>query len=82
VQAAGGCEGIGKHLVLRLLAGRRRRIGEDHTRMVCQLYVLLLELLPGGAKKDLSAAQARKLLSGVRPKTWPGRHASVSRWSS
>jgi transposase len=54
--------------VLRLLADRRRRIGADHTRMVCQLHVLLLELLPGGAKKDLSAAQARKLLAGVRPK--------------
>ena len=42
-------------------------IGEDHTRMVCQLHVLLLELIPGGAKKDLSAAQARKLLATVRP---------------
>ena len=54
--------------VLRLLADRRRRIGEDHTRMVCQLHQLLLELLPGGAKKALSAAQARRLLAGVRPK--------------
>ena len=54
--------------VLRLLADRRRRIGVDHTRMVCQLHQLLLELLPGGAKKDLSAAQARRLLAGVRPK--------------
>jgi hypothetical protein len=54
--------------VLRLLVDRRRRIGEDHTRMVCQLHVLLLELIPGGAKKDLSAAQARQLLATVRPK--------------
>ncbi len=41
--------------------------------MVCQLHVLLLELLPGGAKKDLSAAQARKLLAGVRPKDVAGK---------
>lgn len=34
--------------VLRLLADQRRRIGEDHTRMVCQLHQLLLALLPGG----------------------------------
>jgi transposase len=53
--------------VLRLLADRRRRIGEDHTRMVCQLHRVLLELLPGGAKRDLSAAQARRLLAAVRP---------------
>ena len=59
--------------VLRLLVDRRRRIGEDHTRMVCQLHVLLLELLPGGAKKDLSAAQARKLLAAIRPKDVAGK---------
>jgi transposase len=42
--------------VLPILAGRRRPLGEDHTRMVSQLHRLLPELLPGGAKKDLSAA--------------------------
>jgi transposase len=59
--------------VLRLLVDRRRRIGEDHTRLVCQLHVLLLELIPGGAKKDLSAAQARTLLATVRPKDVAGK---------
>ncbi len=59
--------------VLRLLVDRRRRIGEDHTRMICQLHVLLLELIPGGAKRDLSAAQARALLAGVRPKDVAGK---------
>ena len=54
--------------VLRLLVDRRRRIGADHTRMISQLHQLLLELLPGGAKRDLSAAQARVLLASVRPK--------------
>jgi transposase len=59
--------------VLRLLVDRRRRIGADHTRMVCQLHALLLELIPGGAKKDLRAAQARKLLAGVRPRDVVGK---------
>jgi transposase len=59
--------------VLRLLADRRRRIGEDHTRMVCQLHRILLELLPGGAKRDLSAAQARRLLATVRPADLAGK---------
>ncbi len=53
--------------VLRILADRRRSLGEDHTRMVCQLHRLLLELIPGGAKKALSAAQAKALLARVRP---------------
>jgi len=41
--------------------------------MVCRLHVLLLELIPGGAKKDLSAAQARQLLATVRPKDAAGK---------
>lgn len=53
--------------MLRLLVDRRRRLGDDHTRMICQLHQLLLELVAGGAKKNLSAAQARKILAGVRP---------------
>ena len=59
--------------VLRILADRRRALGEDHTRMVCQLHHLLLELIPGGAKKDLSAAQAKALLAKARPRDAAGR---------
>jgi transposase len=54
--------------VLRLLADRRRSLGEEHTRKVSRLHALLLELIPGGAKTFLSAAQARKLLVSVRPR--------------
>ena len=59
--------------VLRLLVDRRRALGEDHTRMVCQLHALLLELIPDGAKKDLSAAQAKALLAKVRPRDAAGK---------
>jgi transposase len=59
--------------VLRILADRRRSLGEDHTRMICQLHQLLLELIPGGAKKDLSAAQAKALLAKVRPRDAAGK---------
>ena len=59
--------------VLRVLVDRRRSLGEDHTRMVSQLHQLLLELIPGGAKKDLSAAQAKALLAKVRPRDAAGK---------
>ena len=59
--------------VLRILADRRRSLGEDHTRMVSQLHQLLPGLIPGGAKKDLSAAQARALLARVRPRDAAGK---------
>ena len=64
--------------VLRILAHRRRSLGEDHTRMVCQLHRLLLELIPGGAKKALSAAQAKAVLARVRPGTRRGKRAAWS----
>src|SRR6185312_11484377 len=59
--------------VLRILVDRRRSLGEDHTRMISQLHQLLLELIPGGAKKDLSAAQAKALLTKVRPRDPAGK---------
>ena len=59
--------------ILRILVDRRRALGEDHTRMVAQLHQLLLELIPGGAKKDLSAAQAKALLAKVRPRDVAGK---------
>ena len=59
--------------VLRILADRRRSLGEDHTRMISQLHHLLPGLVPGGAKKDLSAAQAKALLAVVRPRDAAGQ---------
>ena len=59
--------------VLRLLVDRRRSLGEEHTRKVAQLHALLLELIPGGAKVFLSAAQARKLLAPLRPRDVVGK---------
>ena len=59
--------------VLRLLADRRRQLGEEHTRKVSQLHALLLELIPGGAKKNLTAAQAKQLLAKVRPPDTAGK---------
>jgi transposase len=59
--------------VLRVLVDRRRSLGADHTRIVAQLHHLLLELIPGGAKKNLSAAQAKALLAKVRPRDAAGK---------
>lgn len=59
--------------VLRILVDRRRSLGDEHTRKTSQLHQLLLELIPGGAKKDLSAAQAKALLAKVRPRDVVGK---------
>jgi transposase len=55
-------------VALRLLADRRDTLGRARTELISRLHHLLLELVPGGAKKYLSAPQARTLLGTVRPR--------------
>jgi len=68
-------------LVLGMLADRRDELGRPRTQTVNRLHRLLLELLAGGPKKDLSAKQARELIVTVKPVTCPARPAGVWRWS-
>jgi hypothetical protein len=60
-------------VALRLLAGRRDELGVSRTQTINRLHRLLLELVPGGAKKFLSAAQAKDLLAAVRPRDIAGK---------
>ena len=60
-------------VALRLLADRRDELGVARTQTINRLHRLLLELLPGGAKKFLSAAQAKDLLAAVRPRDIAGK---------
>jgi Transposase len=68
--------------VLRVLVDRRRSLGDDHTRTIAQLHHLLLQLIPGGAKKNLSAAQAQALLASVRPRDTAGKARRFARRSA
>jgi len=49
-------------VALRLLADRRDELGRSRTEVVNRIHVLLLELIPGGAKKNLTRGQASHLL--------------------
>jgi transposase len=60
-------------VALRLLADRRDGLGHARTDLLNRIHKLLLELLPGGAKKYLSATQARALLNTIRPRDLVGR---------
>ncbi|WP_446218873.1 IS110 family transposase [Micromonospora sp. IBHARD004] len=59
-------------VALRLLVDRRDGLGHARTDLLNRIHKLLLELLPGGAKKSLSAPQARTLLNTVRPRDLVG----------
>ncbi len=56
-------------VVLRLLSDRRDDLVAERTRTMNRLHVLLRDLHPGGAKRDLSTLQAAALLRKVRPLT-------------
>ena len=60
-------------VVMGMLADRRDELGQARTQVVSRLHRLLLELLPGGARKFLSARQARTLIASVRPRDLAGK---------
>jgi len=55
------------------LTDRRDELGVARAQAVNRLHRLLLELFPGGAKKFLSAAQAKELLATIRPRDIAGK---------
>src|SRR5690348_9269848 len=54
-------------VVLRLLVDRRAELGRARTEIVNRVHQLLLELIPGGAKKFLTRGQASYLLRTAPP---------------
>jgi transposase len=56
-------------VVMGMLADRRDELGRARTQVVNRLH----RLLPGGAKKFLSARQARTLIASVRPRDLAGK---------
>ena len=59
--------------VLRLLTDRREALTRRRVQTVNRLQALLAELLPGQAKRDITALQARKMLASVRPRDIAGK---------
>ena len=58
---------------LRMLVDRREELSQQRVQTVNRLQRLLSELLPGQAKKDITALQAKAMLAGVRPRDVAGR---------
>jgi transposase len=54
---------------LRLLSDRRDDLVAERTRTLSRLHVLLADLYPGGANRELSATRAAALLRRVHPIT-------------
>ncbi len=53
--------------VLRVLVDRRRSLGEEHTRKIAQLHQLLLELIPGGRRREQRGNGCDSSAAGSHP---------------
>jgi transposase len=62
--------------VLHLLTKRRQDLVAVRTQTINWLHRLLMDLVPGGAHRNLTAKRATALLSGVTPTSAP----AVTRW--
>ena len=60
-------------VALRLLADRCRDLVRSRTQAVNRLQRVLMELIPAGAPRNLTASAARKLVASVRPRDVAGR---------
>jgi hypothetical protein len=56
-------------VIFRLLSDRRDDLVAERTRILSRLHVLLADLHPGGAKRELSATRAAALLRQTHPIT-------------
>src|ERR1700690_2526599 len=54
-------------VVLRLLAKRHRDLGRARNRSACRVHALLIELVPGGISKEITANAAQALLDRIEP---------------
>jgi hypothetical protein len=62
--------------VLHLLTKRRQDLVAARTQTINRLHRLLMDLVPGGARRNLTANRAAGLLARVRPTGAP----AVTRW--
>jgi transposase len=53
--------------VLKVRAGRHRDLSRARNQVVCRLYAVLCELVPGGVSKQIHAAAAARLLDQIQP---------------
>src|SRR3712207_2567081 len=63
----------GDRVALKLMSERRRELVRSRAQTINRLHALLMDLIPAGAPKDLTAAKAKTLLAKVRPRDVAGR---------
>jgi transposase len=65
-------------VVFRLLSDRRDDLVAERTRILSRLHVLLADLYPGGAKRELTAARAATCCARRTPSPRSTSNANAS----
>ena len=60
-------------VAMRLLSERRRDLVRARTQAVNRLHQVLMELVPAGAERNLTATKAKEVVATVRPRDVAGR---------
>lgn len=60
-------------VAMRLLSERRRDLVRSRTQAVNRLHQVLMELIPSGAQRHLTATKAKDLIAKVRPRDSAGK---------
>ena len=60
-------------IALKLMSERRHELVHTRTQTVNRLHQLLMQLIPVGAPRDLTATKGKSLLAAVRPRDVAGR---------
>jgi transposase len=53
--------------VLQVWSKRHRDLGRSRNQVACRLHAVLCELVPGGVRKEITAAHAARLLEAAEP---------------
>lgn len=60
-------------VVLRMLSHRRKELVAARTQVVCRIHRDLLDFLPGGTRRNLTARRAKEILARIRPRDEVGK---------
>ena len=62
--------------VLKVWSKRHRDLGRLRTQVACRLHAVLCELVPGGVRKEITAAHAARILEAAEP----SGAVAIARW--
>jgi transposase len=68
----------GHAAVLRMRSRRHQDLGQSRNQVACRLHAVLCDLVPGGLPKEITAAEAARIIEQAAPAGAVGKPATTS----